>query len=43
LQGAAAGLRSCSLDWTGDPEPYLALVPAYGEREEALIENPATQ
>jgi hypothetical protein len=42
-----AGRRSRApimhLDWTGDPEPYLALVPAYGEREEALIENPTTQ
>jgi hypothetical protein len=42
-----AGRRSRApimhLDWTGDPEPHLALVPAYGEREEALIENPTTQ
>jgi hypothetical protein len=25
-------------DWTGDPEPYLALIPAYGERADALHE-----
>ncbi|MEY2430530.1 MAG: hypothetical protein QOC92_255 [Acidimicrobiaceae bacterium] len=39
-----AGRRSRSqisdLDWTGDPEPYLALLPAYGERQHALIEHP---
>jgi len=27
------------LEWTGDPEPYLSLIPAYGEREDALAEG----
>ena len=38
-----AGRRSRSqileLEWEGDPEPYLPLLPAYGEREDALIEG----
>ncbi len=43
LAGRRSRAQIRHLDWTGDPEPYLALVPAYGEREEALIENPTTQ
>jgi uncharacterized protein (TIGR03083 family) len=39
---AFAGRRSRKqiegYDWTGDPEPYLALIPAYGERSDALDE-----
>jgi uncharacterized protein (TIGR03083 family) len=38
-----AGRRSrdqiLGLDWTGDPDPYLPLLPAYGEREDALTES----
>ena len=37
-----AGRRSrdqiLALDWAGDPEPYAALLPAYGERGDALDE-----
>jgi uncharacterized protein (TIGR03083 family) len=37
-----AGRRSRSqieaMDWTGDPMPYLPLLPAYGERSEPLLE-----
>lgn len=40
---AFAGRRSrgqiAAYDWTGDPEPYLALIPAYGERADDLVEN----
>jgi uncharacterized protein (TIGR03083 family) len=40
---ALAGRRSRDqireLDWSGDPEPYLPLLPAYGERTEPLIET----
>jgi len=32
-------VRIRDLDWTGDPEPYLALLPAYGERPDALVEE----
>jgi uncharacterized protein (TIGR03083 family) len=39
---ALAGRRSTgqirAFDWTGDPEPYLPLIPAYGERTDALSE-----
>jgi uncharacterized protein (TIGR03083 family) len=39
---AFAGRRSRKqiegYDWTGDPEPYLGLIPAYGERGDALDE-----
>jgi uncharacterized protein (TIGR03083 family) len=27
-----------AFDWEGDPGPYLALIPAYGERDDDLIE-----
>jgi hypothetical protein len=26
------------MGWEGDPAPYLALIPAYGERADDLIE-----
>jgi uncharacterized protein (TIGR03083 family) len=43
LLRAFAGRRSrkqiAALDWDGDPEPYLALIPAYGERADALVEG----
>lgn len=39
---AFAGRRSRkqieAFDWTGDPTPYLPVIPAYGEREDALEE-----
>jgi uncharacterized protein (TIGR03083 family) len=42
LLRAFAGRRSRSqiraMDWVGDPDPYLALIPAYGERDGDLIE-----
>lgn len=42
LLRAFAGRRSRSqiraMDWLGDPDPYLALIPAYGERDHALFE-----
>ena len=41
-----AGRRSRSqiraLDWDGDPDPYLAWLPAYGERDDALFEAGGT-
>ena len=27
-----------ALDWTGDAEPYVALMSSYGSREEPLVE-----
>jgi uncharacterized protein (TIGR03083 family) len=39
LAGRRSRAQISALDWTGDPEPYLALLPAYGEREAALIEQ----
>jgi uncharacterized protein (TIGR03083 family) len=37
---ALAGRRSraqiAALDWQGDPEPYLGIIPAYGERDDPL-------
>ena len=42
LLRAFGGRRSrgqiLDLDWEGDPNPYIALVPAYGERADALVE-----
>jgi hypothetical protein len=39
---ALAGRRSreqiLAMGWEGDPAPYVALIPAYGERSEALVE-----
>ena len=42
LLRAFAGRRSraqiLALDWSGDPDPYLSLIPAYGERAGDLLE-----
>ena len=42
LLRAFAGRRSraqiLALDWSGDPDSYLALIPAYGERADDLVE-----
>lgn len=42
LLRAFGGRRSrkqiLAFDWEGDPNPYLALVPAYGERADALVQ-----
>jgi uncharacterized protein (TIGR03083 family) len=43
LLRVVAGRRSRSqieaLAWTGDPDPYLGLLPAYGERPDDLVES----
>lgn len=39
LAGRRSREQIAALDWTGDPEPYLPLLPAYGERDDALIEG----
>ncbi len=43
LLRVVAGRRSraqiAALEWTGDPEPYLGLLPAYGERTDDLVES----
>lgn len=39
LAGRRSRAQISALKWTGDPEPYLALLPAYGERQDALIET----
>ncbi len=42
LLRALAGRRSrrqiLTLDWDGDPDPYLPLIPAYGERADDLVD-----
>jgi uncharacterized protein (TIGR03083 family) len=42
LYRALAGRRSTdqigAMEWTGDPEPYLPLIPAYGPRQDAIQE-----
>jgi uncharacterized protein (TIGR03083 family) len=42
LYRALAGRRSTrqilAFEWSGDPGPYLALIPAYGVRDEDLVE-----
>ena len=42
LLRALGGRRSrnqiLAFDWDGDPSPYVALIPAYGEREDELVE-----
>ena len=42
LYRAMGGRRSraqiLAYDWSGDPEPYLPLIPAYGERADDLEE-----
>jgi uncharacterized protein (TIGR03083 family) len=46
LLRAFAGRRSraqlLALDWSGSPEPYLSLIPAYGERSDDLLEPAGT-
>ena len=39
LAGRRSRAQITGLDWTGNPEPYLPLLPAYGERQDALIET----
>jgi uncharacterized protein (TIGR03083 family) len=45
LLRALAGRRSRrqieAMDWEGDREPYVGLVPAYGERLDDVVEGPA--
>jgi hypothetical protein len=42
LVRALAGRRSSTqiraMGWEGDPEPYVPLIPAYGERADDLVE-----
>ncbi len=38
LGGRRSRSQIAALDWSGDPEPYLPLLPAYGERTDALHE-----
>ncbi len=42
LLRALAGRRSrrqiLAFDWEGDPDPYVALIPAYGERADDLVD-----
>ena len=38
LAGRRSRAQIAALDWTGDPGPYLPLLPAYGERAGDLIE-----
>ena len=39
LAGRRSREQILALDWEGDPEPYVGLLPAYGEREGALAEG----
>jgi uncharacterized protein (TIGR03083 family) len=39
LSGRRSRAQIAAMDWTGDPEPYLPLIPAYGERSEDLVEG----
>ncbi len=39
LAGRRSRKQILALDWEGDPEPYVGLLPAYGEREDALFEG----
>ena len=39
LGGRRSRRQILALDWEGDPEPYVRLLPAYGEREDALFEG----
>ena len=39
LAGRRSRQQILGLPWEGDPTPYLELLPAYGEREDALIEG----
>lgn len=39
LAGRRSRPQILGLDWEGDPEPYVGLLPAYGERADALMEG----
>ena len=41
LAGRRSRAQIAALEWSGDPDPYLALLPAYGERADDLIEDPS--
>jgi uncharacterized protein (TIGR03083 family) len=38
LGGRRSRKQILALDWNGDPDPYLAIIPAYGERADDLVE-----
>lgn len=38
LSGRRSRAQMAAMDWTGDPAPYLPLLPAYGERQDDLVE-----
>jgi uncharacterized protein (TIGR03083 family) len=38
LAGRRSRAQIAAMEWTGDPTPYLALIPAYGERADDLID-----
>lgn len=39
LAGRRSRQQILALDWEGNPEPYVGLLPAYGEREDPLFEG----
>lgn len=39
LAGRRSRKQILALEWEGDPEPYVGLLPAYGEREDSLFEG----
>jgi uncharacterized protein (TIGR03083 family) len=38
LAGRRSRAQIADMDWNGDPEPYLAIIPAYGERADDLVD-----
>jgi uncharacterized protein (TIGR03083 family) len=38
LAGRRSRQQIAAMDWNGDPTPYLELIPAYGERQDALVD-----
>jgi hypothetical protein len=38
LTGRRSRRQIEALDWEGDREPYVGMIPAYGEREDDIIE-----
>jgi uncharacterized protein (TIGR03083 family) len=38
LSGRRTRAQIVAMDWEGDPEPFLPLIPAYGERADTLVE-----
>jgi hypothetical protein len=40
LAGRRSRAQIEALDWTGEPDAYLSLLPAYGERADDLNERP---